>query len=96
MNLIESAGLMMKRGVPARVVLNAHQPNTNLSAHVEKELAKAKLPVMNTRLQRLVAWQEMSFTGIVPTTALAGVQGRNFIEEIEGLGGIPENKKLAS
>jgi hypothetical protein len=28
--------------------------------------------------------------------ALAGVQGHNFIEEIEGLGGIPENKKLAS
>jgi chromosome partitioning protein len=96
MNLIKSAELMMKRDVPARVVLNAHQPNTNLSAHIEKELAKAKLPVMSTKLQRLVAWQEMSFTGIVPSTALAGVQGRNFIEEIEGLGGIPENKKLAS
>lgn len=96
MNLIKSAGLMMKRDVLARVVLNAHQPNTNLSAHVEKELAKAKLPVMKTKLQRLVAWQEMSFTGVVPATALAGVQGRNFLDEIEELGAIPENKKLAS
>jgi chromosome partitioning protein len=96
MNLIKSAGLMMKRNVLARVVLNAHQPNTNLSAHIEKELIKAKLPVMKAKLQRLVAWQEMSFTGIVPMTALAGVQGRNFVEEIEEFGALPESKKLAS
>jgi hypothetical protein len=47
---------------------------------------------MKAKLQRLVAWQEMSFTGIVPVTALAGVQGCSFVEEIQEFGALPENK----
>jgi chromosome partitioning protein len=96
MNLIKSASLIMKRTVAARVVLTGYQPNTNISTHVEAEIAKADLPLMRTRLNRLVAFQEMSFTGIVPTTGLAGVQCANFIEEIVDLGGIPQASKLAS
>ncbi len=96
MNLIKSASLMMKRSVTARVVLTGYQPNTNISTHVEGEIAKANLPLMRTRLNRLVAFQEMSFTGIVPTTGIAGVQCANFIDEIASLGGLPAASKLAS
>jgi chromosome partitioning protein len=96
MNLIKSASLMMKRAVAARVVLTGYQPNTNISTHVEAEIAKANLPLMRTRLNRLVAFQEMSFTGIVPTSGIAGAQCANFIEEIADLGGIPAASKLAS
>jgi chromosome partitioning protein len=96
MNLIKSASLMMKRSVAARVVLTGYQPNTNISTHVEGEIAKANLPLMRTRLNRLVAFQEMSFTGIVPTSGIAGVQCANFIDEIASLGGIPAASKLAS
>jgi len=96
MNLIKSASLMMRREVAARVILTGYQPNTNISTHIENEIAKAKLPVMETKLHRLVAFQEMSFTGIVPMTGLAGLQCANFLEEIEALGGIPEAAKLAS
>ena len=96
MNLIKSASLMMKRSVTARVVLTGYQPNTNISTHVEGEIAKANLPLMRARLNRLVAFQEMSFTGIVPTTGIAGVQCANFIDEIASLGGIPAASKLAS
>jgi chromosome partitioning protein len=96
MNLIKSASLMMKRSVAARVVLTGYQPNTNISTHVEGEIAKADLPLMRTRLNRLVAFQEMSFTGIVPTSGIAGVQCSNFIDEIAALGGIPAASKLAS
>ena len=96
MNLIKSASLMMKRSITARVVLTGYQPNTNISTHVEGEIAKANLPLMRTRLNRLVAFQEMSFTGIVPTSGIAGVQCANFIDEIASLGGIPEASKLAS
>ena len=63
-NLIRSASQMMRREVVARVVLTAVQPGTNIAEHVEKEVAKAGLPVLRTRLHRLVAFQEMSFTGI--------------------------------
>jgi chromosome partitioning protein len=96
MNLIRSAGQMLRREVPARVVLTAVQPGTNIAEHVEKEVAKANLPVLRTRLHRLVAFQEMSFTGIAPTTGLAGVQTSNFLDDLEALGGLPETNKLAS
>ncbi len=96
MNLIKSASLMMKRSVTARVVLTGYQPNTNISTHLEGEIAKANLPLMRTRLNRLVAFQEMSFTGIVPTSGIAGVQCANFIDEIASLGGIAAASKLAS
>ncbi|MGP7982839.1 MAG: hypothetical protein ACLPNO_02230, partial [Rhodoblastus sp.] len=96
MNLIKCAAKMMKRSVTARVVLTGYQPNTNISTHVEGEIAKANLPLMRTKLNRLVAFQEMSFTGIVPTTGIAGVQCANFIDEIASLGGIPAASKLAS
>jgi chromosome partitioning protein len=95
-NLIKSASLMMKREIPARVILTSYQPATNISAHIEKEVAKAKLPIMETKLHRLVAFQEMSFTGVVPTSGLAGLQCANLLDEIKALGALPEPAKLAS
>jgi chromosome partitioning protein len=95
-NLIKSASQMLGRQVTARVVLTAVQPGTNIADHIEKEVAKAKLPVLDTRLHRLVAYQEMSFTGIPPTTGLAGIQCTNFLLDIEALGGLPQTTKLAS
>jgi len=38
----------------------------------------------------------MSFTGIPPTSGLAGVQTSNFLDDLEALGGLPETTKLAS
>lgn len=95
-NLIKSASLMMKREVTARVVLTAVQPGTNIAEHIEKEVAKANLPVLKTRLHRLVAFQEMSFTGIAPTSGLAGHQCSNFLDDLAALGGLPESIKIAS
>jgi chromosome partitioning protein len=95
-NLIKSAGQMLRRELPVKVVLTAVQPGTNIADHVEKEVAKAKMPIFPTRLHRLVAFQEMSFTGIPPTTGLAGIQTTNFLDELEALGALPETKKLAS
>jgi chromosome partitioning protein len=96
MNLIRSASQMMRKEIPARVVLTAVQPGTNIAEHIEKEVAKAGLPVLRTRLQRLVAFQEMSFTGIAPTSGHAGVQCSNFLEDLAALGGVPETTKPAS
>jgi chromosome partitioning protein len=95
-NLIKSAALMMKREVLARVVLTGIQPGTNIAEHIEKEVTKANLPVLATKLHRLVAFQEMSFTGIAPISGIAGTQSTAFLEEITHLGALPEPKKLAS
>lgn len=80
-----SASLMMKREITARVIMTCHQPGTNISAHIEKEIAKVGLPLMETKLHRLVAFQEMSFTGIVPVSGIAGAQCASLLEEIAGL-----------
>jgi len=95
-NLIKSASQMIRREISTRVVLTAVQPGTNIAEHIEKEIGKAKLPLLNTRLHRLVAFQEMSFTGIPPTAGLAGIQCSNFLNDLEALGGLPETTKLAS
>jgi chromosome partitioning protein len=96
MNLIRSAAQMLRREIQARVVLTAVQPGTNIAEHIEKEVAKANLPVLRTRLHRLVAFQEMSFTGIPPTSGHAGVQTANLLDDLEALGGLPDTTKLAS
>jgi chromosome partitioning protein len=95
-NLIKSASLMMKREVTARVVLTAVQPGTNIAEHIEKEVEKAKLPMMRARLHRLVAFQEMSFTGIAPISGMAGNQCTSLLDEIASLGALPKTIKLAS
>lgn len=95
-NLIRSASQMMRKEIPARVVLTAVQPGTNIAEHIEREVAKAALPVLRTRLHRLVAFQEMSFTGIAPTSGHAGVQCSNFLDDLAALSGLPEATKLAS
>ena len=58
-NLIKSASQMMRKEIPTRVVLTVVQPGTNIAEHIEREIAKANLPLLNTRLHRLVAFQEM-------------------------------------
>ena len=95
-NVIRSAAKMLRRELPVKVVLTAVQPGTNIAEHVEKEVAKAGLPVFPTRLHRLVAFQEMSFTGIAPTSGLAGVQATNFLDDLEALGALPETRTIAS
>jgi chromosome partitioning protein len=87
---------MMRRDVVARVILSGYQPGTNVSAHIESEIAKADLPIMEAKLHRLVAFQEMSFTGLVPMAGQGGQQCANLLDEISALGALPEPKKLAS
>ena len=62
----------------------------------KKEVAKAELPLLGTRLNRLVAFQELSFTGIPPTPGLAGIQCTNFLYDVQALGALPETAKIAS
>ena len=95
--LIESAAEMVRREIPAKVVFTDYQPNTNVSAHTEAEVEKYGLSMLRSKLNRLVAFKEMTFTGIVPATGKAGELVGLFLEEVEELGGIPSKPlQLAS
>jgi len=97
MSLVKSASVMMGRQITARVVLTGYKPRTMVAAHVEREIAGAKLPEMRTRLHDLVAFEEMTFSGAVPVTGLAGLQAEALYEEALALTAHPKSRrKLAS
>jgi len=60
-------------------------------------VAKAKLS-FETRLHRLVAFQEMSFTGIAPTSGPAAIKSRIFsmISQPSAAAGIYENSFIGN
>jgi chromosome partitioning protein len=93
--LVESAGLVSRREIPARVVFTDYQPYTNIAEHTEGEVEKVGLPALRAKLKRLVAFKEMTFTGEVPTTGPAGTQCSFLIDEIEALGVLPFLKSAA-
>ena len=97
MRLVESAAAMTKRNIPARVVLTDYQPYTNIAAHIEAELGRAELPVLPTKLKRLVGFKEMTFNGEVPHTGPAGEVVRRFMHDLLAFDVLPSGSvKLAS
>lgn len=85
MALVKSASTMMNREIVARVVLTGFKPRTSVAAHVEQEIASAKMPDIKSRLHDLVAFEEMTFNGIVPATGPAGMQAEALFAEAMAL-----------
>ena len=81
MALVKSASTMMGREVVARVVLTGFKPRTSVATHVEQEIVNAGLPDIKTRLHDLVAFEEMTFNGIVPAIGPAGAQAEALFAE---------------
>jgi hypothetical protein len=48
-----------------------------------------ELPALDTKLNRLVAFKEMTFTGEVPHGGTAGVQVNMLLKELKALGALP-------
>ena len=87
---VRSAATMVKRDIAVRVLLTDHQPNTEVARHTESELEKFSLPMLETKLHRLVAFKEMTFTGAVPTSNKAGEQVRALLDELRALNIVPK------
>ena len=89
-NLIKSASQMLRREVTDTRRADRRSAGDEHRRACREGGRQGGLPVLKTRLHRLVAFQEMSFTGIPPTAGIAGVQCTNFLEDIEALGGLPK------
>ena len=87
--LVKSAAEMTRQNIPARVLLTDYQPNTNIANHIEAEIKRYGLPMFNAKLNRLVAFKEMTFTGDVPASGRAGEQVEKLIQELKALGVLP-------
>jgi chromosome partitioning protein len=84
--LVRSASEMTRREIPARVVFTDYQPGTRIASHIEGEVTKYGLIPLATKLTRLVACKEMTFTGEVPRTGQAGALVGELIAELKGMG----------
>lgn len=82
MQLVTSAAAMSRQTIPARVVLTDYQAGTVIAGHVENELTTLELDVLPTRVSRLVAFKEMTFTGVVPTEAGAGGLVASLLDDV--------------
>lgn len=95
--LVDSAAAMTRQEILTRVVLTDFQPKTMIAGHVERELEACNLEPLASRLHRLVAFKEMTFTGEVPGDGPAAHQVDRMIDEIASLGALPFlTRKLAS
>ena len=87
--LVQSAAAMTRQEITARVVLTDYQAKTIIAGHVEEELTACALTVLRTRLHRLVAFKEMTFTGKVPRSGLAAELADHMLDDIAELGALP-------
>lgn len=87
--LVQSAAAMTRQEIVARVVLTDYQPKTIIAGHVEEELEAFGLQVLPTRLYRLVAYKEMTFSGRLPKSGLALELVDSMLDDIANHGALP-------
>ncbi|TNC61413.1 ParA family protein [Rubellimicrobium roseum] len=87
--LVQSAAAMTRQEILTRVVLTDYQAKTVVAGHVERELEACGLKILETRLHRLVAFKEMTFTGEVPGEGAAAAQANALLDEVAALGALP-------
>ena len=88
-DLVKSAGNLSRRSIDHRLLLTDYQRHTNIATLVERVIDENALPTMRTKLHRLVAFKEMTFTGDVPRTGRAGECVRQLVNEMTALGAMP-------
>ena len=86
--VLRSAAALVQRGILGRVVFTDYTPKTKVAKHVRKEVRRAGLPALETRLNRLVAFKELTFNGTMPRAGTAADQALALIEEIRTLGAL--------
>ena len=88
MRLVEGLARAARREIPARVLLNRVR-KTTLARHAAAEIAAAGLAQFTTTLSDLVAYGEMTYSGRMPTTGLAGAEVLALLAELRALGWVP-------
>ena len=87
--LVGALAQAARRDIPARVLLNRVR-KTNLARHASKEITAAGLPRLEAALSDLVAFGEISYSGRAPDTGPASIETAALLEELRGLGWLPE------
>lgn len=84
-----------RRDIPARVLLNRVK-RTQLARHAAQELVSAGLPRIKATLSDLVVYGELSYSGRVPTSGVAGAELSALIAELRALGWLPSQQPVVT
>jgi chromosome partitioning protein len=84
--VLSSAAQLVQRHIEGRVIFTDYTPKTKVAKRVRKQIRKAELPSMETRLHRLVAFKELTFNGSMPKKGTAMEQSQALVEELRSLG----------
>ena len=96
MALIRSTSTMMRREIPARLVLTGFKPNALVAKHVVQEIERMGLQETRTRLHDLVGYIDMTHSGIVPVGSAVDAQASAlFHEALELMGIAPATMPIA-
>ncbi|MCU0987956.1 MAG: ParA family protein [Acetobacteraceae bacterium] len=86
--LVEGLERSARRPIPVRVLFNRVR-STNLSRHAAEEVARARLPRLETELADLVAFGALSYSGLLPSTGAAARLVDKLVDELRGIGFLP-------
>jgi chromosome partitioning protein len=75
--------------VTRTVVINRVRRNTTLARHVSAEIDRLALPRLDATISEAVAYGEMSFSGVLPTTGGAAEEITALMAELRGQGWLP-------
>ncbi|SNB66536.1 chromosome partitioning protein [Arboricoccus pini] len=94
MRLVQGLAAAARRDIQARVLLNKMR-RTHLARHAASEIEKAGLKRLKTSLSDLVAYGELSYSGILPSSRPAVTELGDLLAELrkEGWLGPPPGKK---
>jgi chromosome partitioning protein len=91
--LVEGLSRAARRDIPARVVLNRVK-KTGLAKHAAAELERAGVQRLASALSDLVGYGEMTYSGRLPSSGPAVAEIAALIEELRGLGWLPQPMSL--
>jgi chromosome partitioning protein len=81
--VVQRAEKMLRRSIPARVVLTQMSPLQNrVAAHARQEIQSAQIPVLKTEVIQRAAYQSIHFTGTTPAHADGDPKAR---QEVTGV-----------
>ena len=84
----QSVSQIARRDIPFRIVLTRWNPKGLAERATLEDIDISKLPRIQQHLGDLVAFQQYTFSGVMPKSGLVGMQTDKIIGELRGIGAI--------
>ena len=84
---IRAASKMIRRDIPARIVLTGFEPRTSVAKFIVQQLATLNLPETKARLNDLIPFVDMTHNGFIAVGSKADLQASALFDEVVELVG---------